>query len=85
MDENGRFAMDALRRVVQRLRRRIASERGQSMTEYMLLISVLVIGLMVVLYDPMDAALSDGSAAFAQKMTNGTKRGAFNVSDSAER
>ena len=71
--------MRALRKGWRRLVARTRSERGQSMTEYMLLISVLVIGVIAATYDPMHKAYKDGSDQWKSKVTSASSKGGFGV------
>lgn len=66
--------MNAIR---SRIWKRAKSERGQTMTEYLLVISVLVIGIVAVTYGPMKAAFEDGSKGYKTKVEGATAAGVF--------
>ena len=54
------------------LRRR---QLAQSATEYMLVISVIVIALTAAVYNPMNAALSQGSQGYKQRYQEAGRQG----------
>jgi hypothetical protein len=59
------------------LLRRLLRRRGQTTTEYMLVISVIVIGVVAVTWDPMMGALSSGTQDYNSNFTNGSQAGVF--------
>lgn len=72
-------------RLLRRFWKRAAGNRGQTMSEYLLVISVLVIGIAAVTYTPMADAFKDGSDAYTQKVSKATEKGHFAGSSSEER
>ena len=73
--------METLRKFLRRAR----SSQGQGTTEYMLVISVLVIAIVAVTYDPMNTAIALGSRDFNTKVKSATETGAFTDDGQAER
>lgn len=61
--------------------KRLRSEAGQSMAEYMLLISVIVIAVVAATYDPISNAYRTGSQQYETKVTNASKKGGFGVTN----
>ena len=68
-----------------RLWKRAGGRRGQTTSEYLLVISVLVIGIVAVTYTPMASAFRDGSSSYNQKVGKATAKGHFAGTDSEER
>ena len=68
-----------------RIWNRAARSRGQAMSEYLLLISVLVVGMVAVTYTPMFDAFTQGSANYRKKVGTATEKGHFAGSPNEER
>lgn len=62
---------------LQHFRKRLRTRRGQATTEYLLVVSVLVIAIVAVLYDPMADAAKGGSRGFQKKLEPATAKGNF--------
>lgn len=57
--------------------RRLHRSRGQATTEYLLVISVLVIAFIAIVYDPMRLAAQGGSRGLQNKLEPATAKGNF--------
>lgn len=62
---------------LQHVRSRLRKSRGQATTEYLLVISVLVVAFVAVAYDPMRVAAQKGSKGFQNKLEPATAKGNF--------
>lgn len=54
---------------------------GQTTTEYLLVISVIVIGVTAAVYNPMRTAMQQGSQSITRDMKQNAKMGGVNVSE----
>ena len=68
-----------------RIWKRASGKRGQAMSEYLLVISVLDIGMVAVTYTPMFDAFTQGSANYRSKVGKATEKGHFAGSPNEER
>lgn len=64
-------------RALQHFRKRLRTRHGQATTEYLLVVSVLVIAIVAVAYDPMRVAAQGGSRGFQKKLEPATAKGNF--------
>ena len=57
--------------------RRLRTSRGQATTEYLLVISVLVVAFVAIAYDPLRLAAQGGSQGLQNKLEPATAKGNF--------
>lgn len=60
-------------------------KRGQTTTEYLLVVSVLVIAFAAVVWQPLNDAFTGGSNDYKDKMTTYTNKGVFDDGGNKER
>jgi hypothetical protein len=68
-------SMTSMREIWKRAR----GNKGQTISEYMIVISVLAIAVVAVTYNPISDAFSGGSQDFQDKVTNAGDKGGFGV------
>ncbi len=64
-----------------RLEHRARSRTGQTVTEYLLVITVFVIAIAAVVYDPIAAAFLDGTDGFYKTAVQGAETGGYDVTN----
>jgi hypothetical protein len=65
--------------------KKLGGRTAQTTTEYVLVISVIAIGVVAVTYDPMKNAMIDGTSGFDTSFKNGTQTGVFTASPPTNR